>query len=523
MSEDIKKVIYMLHPLERKVLPHLGLSKIDEIAKASKLKGVEVVTAIDLLEERGFALKEKLEQEYVGLDKFGLKYVKSDLPEIKFLKEILSGPKCMDELKLEKEEFSSAWGILKKEGLIEITKDDKGMRFGTKDGASDFVSGFESNLDLFEKEVPVVLMSDLQKEVFDKYSKRKGFLKKFVKTELNVTYTLRGEEVAREIVAGGYEKLNLVESLTSEMLKTGSWKNKKFRHYETSVDVPVLDIGRRHPMVESNNIVRDIFVEMGFCEMEGPMVESEFWCFDTLWIPQDHPARDEQDTFFLDGSAQIAEDVVFGVAKMHEEGLKRGHTPSGGFSYDVTKRRILRTHSTSATFRLLYELGKKNKRGEDVNGKYFYVANNFRNEAVDATHLAEFFQAEGCIIADDLSLGDLMGFIKEYYAKLGLHKIKFKPTFNPYTEPSMEAHYYDEKMGKWYALINSGIFRGETLEPLGLSGKTIIGFGMGATRVAALLSNAENLRQITGATCDFEWLKSRPVMRRELVRKGGAN
>ncbi len=112
-----------------------------------------------------------------------------------------------------------------------------------------------------------------------------------------------------------------------------------------------------------------------------------------------------------------------------------------------------------------------------------------------------------------------MGFVKEYHAKLGLHKIRFKPTFNPYTEPSMEAHYYDEKLGKWYALINSGIFRPETLEPLGLKGKTILAWGIGASRLATLLTGKQSMRDITGGTCDIGWLKTRPVMTREVVKR----
>jgi phenylalanyl-tRNA synthetase alpha chain len=206
------------------------------------------------------------------------------------------------------------------------------------------------------------------------------------------------------------------------------------------------------------------------------------------------------------------------VKKMHEEGVKRSHTPKGEWSEEIAQRRLLRTHSTATTFRTLAKLGEDLKKGKDVNGKYFYIANNFRNEAGDATHLAEFYQAEGFIIGDDLSLADLMGFIKEYYSKLGIDTIKFKPTYNPYTEPSMEAHYYDEKMGKWYALINSGMFRRETLEPLGLGKKTIIAWGMGASRVATLLAGVHSMREITGATCDFEWLRTRPLMMRKIVR-----
>ena len=151
-----------------------------------------------------------------------------------------------------------------------------------------------------------------------------------------------------------------------------------------------------------------------------------------------------------------------------------------------------------------------------INGKYFYIAHNFRNEAVDATHLAEFFQGEGFIIGDDLSLANLMDFIKKYYSKLGVDKIKFKPTFNPYTEPSMEAHYFDKKLNKWYSLINSGIFRPESLKPFGLENKRIIAWGMGASRVANLLAKKNNLREITGATCDFKFLKQRKVMNRKI-------
>ena len=171
---------------------------------------------------------------------------------------------------------------------------------------------------------------------------------------------------------------------------------------------------------------------------------------------------------------------------------------------------------------MLYALAqeaRKAGKGDIDDGKYFYIARNFRNEKTDATHLAEFFHAEGFIVGDGLSLADLMGFVKEYYSKLGITKIRFKPTFNPYTEPSMEAHYYDEKLGKWYALINSGIFRPETLRPLGIS-KTIIAWGMGASRLAALLTGKKSMREITGGTCDIGWLKERPNLTRDVPTSG---
>ena len=112
---------------------------------------------------------------------------------------------------------------------------------------------------------------------------------------------------------------------------------------------------------------------------------------------------------------------------------------------------------------------------------------------------------QGFVIGDGLTQADLMGFIKEFYSRLGIHKIRFKPTYNPYTEPSIEAHYYDEHKKKWYALINSGIFRPESLYPYGIK-KSIIAWGMGASRVASLLNNKNNLRELVGPTVDFDWI-----------------
>ena len=109
-------------------------------------------------------------------------------------------------------------------------------------------------------------------------------------------------------------------------------------------------------------------------------------------------------------------------------------------------------------------------------------------------------------MGNDLTLADLMGFIKEFYAKLGFTKIRFKPTFNPYTEPSMEAHYYNEKLGKWYALINSGIFRPEALAPYGIT-KSVIAWGMGSSRIAALLTGKTKLKDLLGPEVDLDWIK----------------
>lgn len=516
MKQDLKKTIFSLHPLERKVLPYLDIKSIKEISEKSKLSEAEIVMGIQLLAQKKFANYIKEEHTLVHLDKHGEKYAKKDLPEVKLLKELGDEKKAISKINLDKEEIAAAMGEVRRKRLIEVEKGKELILSATPDG-KEFLKKATNPLKNFAEPLPIEKLNPKLKEVLTELKKRKGFIKEIKVKKFKHSLTKEGEIIRKEIISK-YNNLELIETLSLDMLKTSSWKGKQFRYYDSNVVTSPLSIGRRHPMLEANKIAEEIFVEMGFQEMEGPIVESAFWNMDTLWIPQDHPARDEQDTFYLEGRAEIPKDIEKKVRDMHEKGIKNSHTPIGEWSSDITRKRLLRTHSTATSFRTLYVLGKKLEKGQDINGKYFYNAHNFRNEAIDATHLAEFFQSEGFIIGDNLSLADLMGFIKEFYLKFGIEKVRFKPTYNPYTEPSMEAHYYDPKLKKWYSLINSGIFRPETLEPLGLKGKTIIAWGMGASRLATLLTGAISMRDITGHTCDFEWLQTRPVMTRRITR-----
>ena len=516
MINDIKKIVYSLHHLQRKILPEIYLKDLNKISEKTGMDISVVNTEIQLLEKAGFVKYIKKEEDFIVLDKFGEIFVDNDLPEIKFLKEIEQNQKKRDELDLSNEEFSSAIGILKKEKLIKVDKIKNELYFKiTEAGLNYLKNNNENPLKEFLTPILIENLTERQKEILEKFKFRRGFLKKITRKSFSAELTEKGKIVAEEIMKK-YKNLDLIETLTYDMLKNKSYIGKEFRYYDISVEPGFYQIGRRHPMMEANNILRDIFLQMGFKEMIGPMVESAFWNMDALWIPQDHPARDEQDTFYLDGEGEIPKEYFERVKEMHENGIKKSHTPKGEFSQLISKRLLLRTHSTATSFRTLYKLSKLYKQGVDINGKYFYIANNFRNEAIDATHLAEFFQGEGFIIGENLSLADLMGFIKEYLSKLGFEKVKFKPTFNPYTEPSMEAHIYDKKLKKWYALINSGIFREETLRPLGLESKTIIAWGFGASRIATLLSGKTSMRDITGTTCDFKWLMERPVMKKKV-------
>lgn len=512
-QEDIKKIIFSLHPIERKSLLDLESKKYDS-------SNQQFITGVLLLEQKQLTTHKKEEIEVIELDKFGIKALKENFPEINLLnelKETKEKKKKVSDLKIDKSLVGSAIGELKKLNLIEIKKEDE-LIISLKNSAEEYLKNYSNPLKIFEKEVKVSNLSKQQQEVLNKFQQRKGFLKKSLKKHYYINLTSLGTKVVFEL-KNRYPNLDLLETVDQEMLKEKSWRGKNFRYYDINIETSIPQIGRRHPMFEANDILKNIFIEMGFKEMLGPVVESAFWNMDIMWIPQDHPARDEQDTFYLEGVCDLPIDIVNKVKLMHENGIKNTHTQKGEWSEEIAKKQLLRTHSTSTSFRTLYELSKKQKNGENINGKYFYLANVFRNEAIDATHLAEFFQGEGFIIGDDLSLADLMGFVKVYLNKLGFEKIKFKPTFNPYTEPSMEAHIYDEDLKKWYAVINSGIFREETLRPLGIENKTIIAWGFGASRIAAKLANKTSMRDITGNSCDFEWLKNRENMQRKVKRR----
>jgi phenylalanyl-tRNA synthetase alpha chain len=119
------------------------------------------------------------------------------------------------------------------------------------------------------------------------------------------------------------------------------------------------------------------------------------------------------------------------------------------------------------------------------------VEKAFRREAIDSTHLPEFYQIEGVICEEGANLRKLMGILKECYKRLGFEKIRFKPTYFPYTEPSVEIEIYWN--GKWLELGGSGIFRPEVMKPTGIK-VPALAWGLGLERLALLTYNGKDIR-----------------------------
>lgn len=232
-------------------------------------------------------------------------------------------------------------------------------------------------------------------------------------------------------------------------------------------------------------------------------------------MPQQHAARDVQDTFFVKdppAAKHIPEDYLARVTQVHEEG---GFGSTGyryPFSRSVTEKLVLRTHTTAVSAAMLYKLA--NAPGGFQPAKMFSIDRVFRNEAVDATHLAEFHQVEGVVADYNITLGDLIGFMQIFFAKMGVTDLRFKPAFNPYTEPSLEIFSYHKGLGKWVEIGNSGMFRPEMLRPMGLpDGVNVLGWGLSLERPTMIRYGINNIRELVGHKVDIDGVERAAAVR----------
>ncbi|XP_068778851.1 phenylalanine--tRNA ligase alpha subunit [Struthio camelus] len=303
--------------------------------------------------------------------------------------------------------------------------------------------------------------------------------------------------------------------LTPEMIATGSWRQRPFKAYNfAALGLPPA-CGHLHPLLKVRSQFRQIFLEMGFVEMPtNNFVESSFWNFDALFQPQQHPARDQHDTFFLQDPAEAPELPAGYVAKVKKVHSQGGYG-SQGYKYDwkveEARKNLLRTHTTAVSARMLYRLARQEKF---TPVKYFSIDRVFRNESLDATHLAEFHQIEGVVADHGLTLGHLMGVLKQFFLKLGITQLRFKPAYNPYTEPSMEVFSYHSGLKKWVEVGNSGVFRPELLLPMGLpESVSVIAWGLSLERPTMIKYGINNIRELVGHRVNLQMVYDSPLCR----------
>lgn len=504
-----KQVIEILTVLKKKKTEQLATP----FAKELSIDYIVLMAAInDLIDiELGGFREEEINQ--ISLNEEGRNYLKNGLPENQLLalmresnvKEI-NMKDLLIKSKLNKQLFYIGLSNMRKNCWIaqsKTTGENKiflvAEEFLETD-AEKFINTFKAN--------PTRDYSKLSKNEqvqFDLLNRRKLFTKE-KKTERYIFLTNKGKSIKTSTI----KELEQVSKITPEMLSSGSWKNYNLKPFDVTKPGPLLKAGKTHPLVNLINKIREVFISMGFTEIRGPIVESAFFNFDALFQPQDHPARELQDTFYLNNpkTARLPDkDRVLAVKATHENG---GDSGSLGWRYkwdeNIAKQTVLRTHTTSTTMRRLAQFYNDN---EKTPIKVFCIDRVFRNESLDKTHLAEFTQIEGIVIDENVNLCDLIGLLSEFYRKVGFKKIVTRPGFFPYTEPSMEVAVYYEKLGEWLEMGGSGIFRPEVTSPWGIKDPTrVLAWGQGLERIAMPYYGRKDIRDLY--INPIKWLRQQP-------------
>ena len=303
--------------------------------------------------------------------------------------------------------------------------------------------------------------------------------------------------------------------ITKELMDAKTWSTTEFKPVNLKAMGAPVGGGNFHLLLKVRAEFRRILMEMGFEEMPtNKWVESSFWNFDSLFQPQSHPARDAHDTFFMKGDSASTRSFPEGYYDRVKEVHEKGGFGSVGygciFKEEEARKNLLRTHTTAVSAQMLYKLA--NQEGGFTPKKYFSVDRVFRNEAMDATHLCEFHQVEGLVADRNLTLGNLIGTIKTFFEKIGITQVRFKPAYNPYTEPSMEIFGYHPELKKWTEIGNSGMFRPEMLRPMGLPEDVrVIAWGLSLERPTMIKYKIENIRDLFGHKADINAQRAAPI------------
>ncbi|MGB3458747.1 MAG: phenylalanine--tRNA ligase subunit alpha [Halobacteriota archaeon] len=312
-------------------------------------------------------------------------------------------------------------------------------------------------------------------------------------------------EAGKEIISQGIAVEDEITQLTPELIRTGSWRAQKFKTYDVNLPSKTVYPAKIHPYQRILDSMRRIFTEMGFVEIKGELAQSAFWNFDALFVPQDHPAREMQDTFYLATRKPIdaPEELIRNVKQMHEHGGSLNSTGWGGnWKSELGEEILLRTHTTAVTLKYLAS-------HPEPPVKVFCIDRVYRRETIDPTHIPEFDQLEGIVMDKGVTFSHLLGYLATFYKKMGFPSIRFRPGYFPYTEPSVEVEVYMPERG-WIELGGAGIFREEVTNPIGVK-YPVLAWGLGIGRLAMLSLGLTDIRDLYRS--DIDWLRQARVVR----------
>jgi len=503
---NVEEIVEGLSYNERKLILALDrrggkASPADVISDGTFSLEVEVMGAASWLQNKGLAaIDEKVSKFYIATES-----AKNGLPERRAIEAIAKagGKMTMEDLAkaLPDGEDKIAVGWMKRKDLADIVKEGNTKALVLTDTGKEMLNRKMMDEDLL-KRMSVPFEEDANPIVFGMMQGLKG-RQGMIEEKIVVKRTITLTEEGRKAIALGIDASDEAAQITTEMIQSGKWKNVKFRKYDVQTFAPSVAPSKKHPLSRLGAEIREIFTQMGFKEVDEEYVQPAFWNLDVLYTPQDHPARELQDTFYLQRPSKIRiddEELVKKVKDIHENGGGTGSTGWGGkWSREKAELALLRTHTTINTIKHI-------SKNPNPPVKVFSLSRIFRNESIDATHLPEFTQIEGIIIDENGNFDMLVSLIKTFYGRMGFDQIRIRPAYFPYTEPSLEVEVFFN--GKWMELGGAGIFRPEVTAPFGVK-HPVLAWGFGFERLAMLKWNITDIRDLY--ISDIDLLKKSTV------------
>ncbi|MFO0791706.1 MAG: phenylalanine--tRNA ligase subunit alpha [Pirellulales bacterium] len=506
-----------------------GPIELGEVAKLTGVDQAQVSAAATEAAQGGFFAVAETDREELSVSDGARGLIEAGLPEQRAAKKLADsgGTLPMSDFAGWAKEAGIAvndaikWGSAR--GTIERAKGNGGAVLALTSAGTAALEKPDADLRLLKKLnyagscfLDTLSTEDEPKRILELLSKRPELAKIKKRTARTLSLTSQGSAAFE---SGRIRQVKERNTLTPEDLESGAWREIKLRPYDVTLAAKDIYPAKIHPLRKIIEQTRRAFLEMGFAEVVSPMVESAFWNFDALFQPQDHPAREMQDTFYmsapattpLPGERQPARSaereesadsrsaildprsVLENVRRTHEDGWETG-SEGWGYTWSPERSRqvVLRTHTTAATIRAL-------AANPNPPGKFFCVGWTYRNETISFKHLPVFHQVDGIIIDEEANLASLMGTLQEFYSKMGFGRVKFKPAFYPYTEPSVDVVVYMESRGKWIEMGGAGIFRPEVTLPLGCK-YPVLAWGLGIERLAMIRFGLSDIRELYGTS-----------------------
>lgn len=491
-----------------------GKASVEQLIDSCSFPDSTVMRTALTLQEKSYVTIRAEYQNVIRLTAEGEQYSKNGLPERKLINAAASLGGVADLKKAVKQagiepqfiQIALGWAIRKKWAIY--TSDSNTIRISEPLLQRAFIDeGCDETLlkYLNDKHQHQAALEDLSLELKEaaEQLKKRTLLTIEPKTTRTLQITQQGKKAAAETKTVTQE----VTQLTPELIITGKWHTTKLQKYNIEAPVAKTWPGKKHPYLQFLDEVRAKLVQLGFQEMTGTNVETSLFNFDALYTPQDHPARETSDIYYIKdpqyGDISQYSKAVEYVKETHENGWKTGST-GWGYNYSLlaAQRLILRGHGTCLSARTLES---KNFR---IPSKHFSIARVYRPEITDKTHLSEFNQVEGIVIDENLTLKDLLGVLGKFAMEIaGADKVRFKPDYFPFTEPSVELSAFKEGYG-WVEFGGSGIFRPEVTLPLGVE-VPVIAWGLGVDRLFMMRASIDDIRMIFSQ--DLDWLRKKDV------------